>query len=91
MFPAIMPWPMTVPVMDEPSDTPAHHTTWYTQLIKKVENIEGYYEARVLPSGSTLLYKALTVHFGSRLPMNAMVIDHDSSSMASQSTTDMST
>jgi hypothetical protein len=60
-------------------------------LIKEVENIERYYETRVLASGSTLPYKAPAVHFGSRLPMCATVIDHDSSSAALQSTADMST
>jgi hypothetical protein len=78
-----------MPVMDKPRDTPVHHASSYTQLIKELENIERYYEARVLVSGSMLPYKAPAVHFGSRLPMPATVIDHDSS--ASQSTKEMST
>jgi hypothetical protein len=77
--------------MDKPRDTPAHHAASYTQLIKEVEIIERYYEARVLASGLMLPYKAPAVHFGSRLPMRATVIDHDSSSTALQSTADMST
>ncbi len=80
-----------LPVMDVLRDTPAHHTTLYTQLIKEVENIERYYEARVLASSLTLPYKAPAVHFGLRFPVRATVIDHDSSSMALQSTADMST
>jgi hypothetical protein len=79
-----------VPVIDKPRDTPAHHATLYTQLIKEAENIEPYYDARVLASSSTLPYKAPAVHFGLRSPMHATVIDHNSSSAASQSTTDMS-
>jgi hypothetical protein len=80
-----------VPVMDKPRDTPAHHATSYTQLIKEVENIKRYYEARVLASGLTLSYKGPAVRFGSRLPVHATVIDHNSSSAALQSTADMST
>ncbi len=79
-----------VPVMDKPSDTPANHATSHLQIIKEVENIERYINAKVLAGGSTLTPKTLAVHFGSKSPVHT-VVDNDSSSAASHSTVGMST
>ncbi len=40
-----------VPVMVKPSSTPAHHAALYNQMIQEGENLERYYEAKVLASG----------------------------------------
>jgi hypothetical protein len=79
-----------IPVMDKPSSTPANHTALYIQMIQEVENVERYYEAKVLAGGSMMTPKALAVHFGSRLAVSAMVSNHDGLSTASHSTADMS-
>jgi hypothetical protein len=79
-----------VPVLDDPSNTPANHAPSHLQIIKEVENIELYYNAKVLADGSTLTPKALAVHFGLKSPV-CTEVDTDRSSTASHSTTDMST
>jgi hypothetical protein len=78
-----------MPVMDKPSDTPANHATSHLQITKEVKNIKHYINAKVLAGGSTLTPKTLAVHFGSKSPV-CTVIDNNSSSAASHSTTDMS-
>ncbi len=80
-----------VPVMDEPTDTPVNHATSYLQLIQEVENLECYFDAKVMAGSSKVAPKDISVHFGTRSPMRATVIDHDSSSTALHSTADMST
>jgi hypothetical protein len=77
--------------MGEPTDTPVNQATLYLQLIQEVENLEHYYDAKVMAGSSEVAPKDLFVHFGTRLPVCATVIDHDSSSTASHSTVDMST
>ncbi len=79
-----------VPVMDKPTDTPANHATAHLQIIKEVENIERYINAKVLAGGLPLTPKTLAVHFGSKSPVPT-VVDNDSSSAALHSTADMST
>jgi hypothetical protein len=79
-----------VPVMDEPSDTPANHATSHLQIIKEFGNIKRYINTKVLAGGLTLTPKTLAVHFGSKSPVR-MVVDNDSSSAASHSTAGMST
>jgi hypothetical protein len=79
-----------VPVMDKPSDTPANHAMSHLQIIKEVENIERYINAKVLAGGLTLTPKTLALHFGLKSPV-CMVVDNDSSSAALHSTMDMST
>jgi hypothetical protein len=79
-----------VPVMDEPTDTPVNHATSYLQLIQEVENLKRYSHAKVMAGSSKVAPKDLSIHFGMRLPVRATVINHDSSSMALHSTTDMS-
>ncbi len=78
-----------LPVLDYPSNAPANHTPSHLQIIKEVENIERYYNAKVLAAGLTLTPKALAVHFGSKSPVH-MGVDTDSSSTASHSTVDIS-
>jgi hypothetical protein len=58
--------------------------------IKEVENLERHCKAKVLAGGLTMIPKALDVHFGLRLAMCAMVITHNSSSMALHSAIYMS-
>ncbi len=70
-----------VPVIDEPSDTPANHATPHLQIIKEVENIEHYINTKVLAGSSTLTPKILAVYFGSKSPV-CTVVDNDSSSAA---------
>jgi hypothetical protein len=79
-----------VPVMDEPSDTPANHAMSHLQIIKEVENIEHYINTKVLAGGLTLTPKTLAVHFGLKSPVH-LVVENNSSSAASHSTADMST
>jgi hypothetical protein len=79
-----------VPVMDEPSDTPANHAMSHLQIIREVENNECYINAKVLAGGLTLTPKTLAVHFGSKSPV-CMVVDNDRSSAALHSTVDIST
>jgi hypothetical protein len=79
-----------VPVLDNPSNTPANHAPSHLQIIKEVENIERYYNAKVLAASSTLTPKALAVHFGSKSPV-CTEVDTDHSSTALLSTADMST
>jgi hypothetical protein len=79
-----------VPVLDDPSNTPANHAPSHLQIIKEVENIERYYNAKVLAAGLTLIPKALAVHFGSKSPARTEV-DTNCSSTASHSTADIFT
>jgi hypothetical protein len=77
--------------MDKLTDTPVNHATSYLQLIQEVENLEHYYDAKVMAGSSKEAPEDLSVHFGTRSPVRAMVINHDSSSTALHSTTDKST
>ncbi len=79
-----------VPIMDKLSSTPANHAVSYNQMIQEVENLECYYEPKLLAGGLTMNPKALANHCGSRLAVRATVIDHNGSNMASHSTADMS-
>jgi hypothetical protein len=79
-----------VPVLDEPSNTPANHALSHLQIIKEVENIKQYYNAKVLTAGSTLTPKAPAAHFGSKSFVRTEV-DTDRSSTTLHSTVDMST
>jgi hypothetical protein len=79
-----------VPVLDNPSNTPANHAPSHLQIIKEVGNIERYYNAKVLAAGLTLTPKALAVHFGSKSPV-CTEMDTNRSSTASHSIADMST
>jgi hypothetical protein len=78
-----------VPVLDDPSNTPANHAPSRLQIIKEVKNIERYYNAKVLAAGLMLTPKALAVHFGSKSPVRTEV-DTDRSSTALHSTAGMS-
>jgi hypothetical protein len=78
-----------VPVMDEPSDTPANHATSHLQIIQEVENIKRYIDAKVLAGSSMLTPKTLAVHFRLKSPV-CTVVDNYSSSPALHSTVDMS-
>ncbi len=80
-----------VPVMDKPTDTPVNHATLYLQLNQEVENLKHYYDAKVMAGSSKVAPKDLSIHFGTRSPVRATVIDHNSSSTALHSTTDMPT
>jgi hypothetical protein len=89
-FPVDFHWTSNhVPVMDKPGYTPVNHATSHLQIIKEVENIERYINAKVLAGGWTLTPKTLAVHFGSKSPV-CTVMDNDSSSAALHSTADMS-
>jgi hypothetical protein len=77
-----------VPVMDE-GDTPILHTTSYLQLIQEVENLERYYNAKMMAGSSGVAPKDLAVHFGAKLPVRVMAINNDSISTALPSTVDM--
>jgi hypothetical protein len=79
-----------VPVLDDPSMPRDNHAPSHLQIIKEVENIERYFNAKVLATSSTLTPKTLAVHFGSRLPSRTG-IDTDCSGAARDSTVDMST
>jgi hypothetical protein len=79
-----------VPVLDNPSNPPDNHAPSHIQIINKVENIERYYDAKVLAASSTLTPKPLAVHFCSKSPVSTGV-DADRSGAASHSTTGMST
>jgi hypothetical protein len=79
-----------VPVLDDPSNTPANHAPSHLQIIKEVENIKQYYNAKVLAAGSTLTPKALAVYFGSKSPV-CTEVDTDRSITALHSTADMFT
>jgi hypothetical protein len=79
-----------VSVLDDPSNTPANHAPSHLQIIKEVENIERYYNAKVLAAGLTLTPKALAVHFGLKSPV-CTEVDTDRSSTTSHSPADMST
>ncbi len=79
-----------VPVLDDPSNTPANHAPSHLQIIKEVENIKQYYNAKVLAASLTLTSKALAVHFGLKSPV-CTEVDTNRSSTASHSTVDMST
>ncbi len=79
-----------MPVLDDLSNTPANHTPSHLQIIKEVENIEEYYNAKVLAAGLMLTPKALAMHFGSKSPVRTEV-DTNRSSTALHSTANMST
>jgi hypothetical protein len=68
-----------MPVMDEPSNTPANHATSHLQIIQEVENIKRYIDAKVLAGSMTLTPKTLAVHFGLKSPV-CTVVDINSSS-----------
>jgi hypothetical protein len=79
-----------VPVMDE-GDTLIHHAISYLQLIQEVENLERYYDAKVMAGSSGVAPKDLAIHFGTKLPVRVTAINNNSISTASPSTADMST
>jgi hypothetical protein len=76
--------------MDE-GDSPIHHATSYLQLIQEVENLEHYYDAKVMAGSSGVAPKDLAIHFGTKLPVRVTAINNDSISTALPSTADMST
>ena len=56
--------------MDEPSaQTQVQFSTNYSRVIKDIENLEKFYDARVLAICSTTEYKKTTVSFGPVLTM----------------------
>ncbi len=79
-----------VPVLDDPSMPLDNHAPSHLQIIKEVENIKQYFNAKVLATSLTLTPKTLTVHFGSRSPSRTGM-DTDRSGTARDSTVDMST
>jgi hypothetical protein len=78
-----------IPVLDNPSKLPDNHTPSHLQIIKEVENIKWYFNAKVLAASLTLTPKTLAVHFGSRSPSRTGM-DTDCSGAARDSTADMS-
>ncbi len=63
--------------MDEPS-MPIHHACpYFLETIHKIENLECYYDAKVLGQGS-LVTKNSAVHFGSGSVARDAVSDKDS-------------
>jgi hypothetical protein len=79
-----------VPVMDD-GDTLIHNATSYLQLIQEVENLERYYDAKVMAGSSGVAPKDLAIHFGTKLPVRVTAINNNSISMALPSTVDVST
>jgi hypothetical protein len=67
-----------------------NHAPSHLQIINEVENIEWYFNAKVLAASLMLTPKTLAVHFGSRLPSRTGM-DTDCSGAARDSTVDMST
>jgi hypothetical protein len=58
-FPVDFRWTSNhVPGIDDQSSTPANHAASYIQMIQEVKNLEHYYEAKVLASGSMMTPKA---------------------------------
>ena len=56
-----------VPVMDKPNAyAKVHKVELFNHVIKEIENLERYYEAKVQADGSKIISKTLTVHFGSK-------------------------
>ena len=54
-----------VPVMDEPSaQAKVHVTNTYIHVIKEIKNLEQFYKAKVLASGSIFDAKVYKVRFG---------------------------
>ena len=54
-----------VPVMDEPSaQTQVHFSTNYSRVIKDIENLEQFYDAKVLAIHSTTVSEKPAVSFG---------------------------
>jgi hypothetical protein len=78
-----------VPVLDDPSMPRDNHTPSHLQIIKEVENIEQYFNAKVLAASLTLTSKTLAVHFSSWSPSRTGM-DTDCSGTARDSTADMS-
>jgi hypothetical protein len=66
-----------VPAMDKPS-VPVHHTRpHFLKTICKIENLECYYDAKVLGQG-LLVTKNSAVHFGSASAARDAISDNDS-------------
>ena len=56
-----------VTVMDKPSAyAKAHKVELFKHVVKKIDNLERYYEAKVQAGGSKVIPKTLEVHFGSK-------------------------
>ena len=56
-----------VPVMDKPSAyAKVHKVDLFDHIVKEIENLEHYYEAKVLAAGSKVISNPSTVHFGSK-------------------------
>jgi hypothetical protein len=54
-------------VIDKPSAyAKVHKVELFEHVVKEIENLERYYEAKVLAGGSTVNTTTLTVHFGSK-------------------------
>ena len=51
-----------VPVMDK-GGTPIHHASSYIQLIDKINNLECYYDAKVMAGSTRIAQTDLSVHF----------------------------
>ena len=56
--------PNHVPVMDEPSASRVHLADTYRHVIRDIENLEQFYEAKVLAIGSGNVPATTSVHFG---------------------------
>jgi len=79
-----------VPVMDEPS-VPVHHAhTYFQQTIRKIENLERYYDTKVQGQGSRARENS-AVHFESTSAGRNAVSDVESVNTGSTPKTDMST
>jgi hypothetical protein len=66
-----------VPAMDKPS-VPVHHARpHFLEMIRKIENLKHYYDAKVLGQG-LLVTKNSAVHFGSASAARDAVSDNDS-------------
>jgi hypothetical protein len=58
---------ITVPIMDEPSEkTKVHFAETYKHVIKDIENLEQFFDAKVLAIGSKRKSETTAVHFGSK-------------------------
>jgi len=56
-----------VPVMDKQSAyAQVHKVELFNHVVKEIENLERYYEAKVLAASSKVISKSSTVHFGSK-------------------------
>ncbi len=57
------------------SHTPIHHATSYVQLITEINNLERYYEAKVVAGSLSVDKTSQSVHFGTKSTARAAGID----------------